>query len=617
MRNGVKNIDYYKNKFILKSNKRHNNKYDYSKVNYVNSIEKVEVICNDHGSFFVRPDAHVRKVGCPHCNGGIKYTTDDFIKKSSVTHSYKYDYSKVEYINSTKKVEILCREHGSFYISPAHHLIGQGCPSCSGVKKKTLIEFISISNRRHNNKYDYSSVNYINNRIKVKIICKKHGEFLQSPKDHMRGRGCSLCNISSGESMIENVLKSLNISYIREYKFDDCVSVNNIKLPFDFYLPKYKIVIEYDGRQHYEVVDKFGGYKSYISLVNNDSIKNKWCDDNGIKLVRIKWNNVENNMNYLFGLLSTNNPKLLSDMEYLRKSRFDISKFLIIREEFINYIMSIHKDEIIFNFELNGYTCDVFLPNKKIGFNLLGLFKNSDINVKHNNQLSTLNSFNSNGYKIIQIFEDMWVSKKEIIKSRINQLIGNSNKIWARKCEIIEIQDNNLIRNFLEQNHIQGFIGSKVKIGLFYNGELVSLMTFGSLRKSLGQSSKENNWEILRFCNKINNSVVGGSSKLFKYFIKKYNPDYITSYADRMWSDENNMYEKIGMSFVRKTKPSYYYIVDTNRKNRFNYRKDKLISIGFDKNMSEKEICEMCGIIRIYDCGSIKYEYNLIRCVET
>lgn len=610
MRDIVKNLDYYKSKFILKANNTHNNKYDYSKVIYINSIEKVEVICPLHGSFFVRPDAHVRKVGCPSCNGGIKYTSDKFIEKASTIHSNKYDYSKVEYINSTKKVEIICRDHGSFFMSPANHLIRQGCPSCSGVKRKTSEEFISISNRIHSNKYDYSSVVYVNNRVKVKIICKKHGEFLQSPKDHMRGRGCSLCNTSKGESMVEEILKSLGISYIREHKFEGCVSTNGIKLPFDFYLPKYEIAIEYDGKQHHEVVEKFGGYESHRSLVKNDSIKDQWCKDNGIKLVRIKWNNVESDIKCLFELLSKNESSIKIEANYLEKTRFDLSKFLSTRDEFINFISSSYMGDIIYNFEIEeGYVCDVFLPKEGIGFNLLGLFKNCDLNVKWNNQLTILKKFNSNGYKMVQIFEDQWVNKGDIIKSRISQLIGNSNKIWARKCKIDEINDNKLIRDFLESNHIGGFIGSGVKLGLFHNGELVSLMTFGNLRKSLGQKSEEGHWELIRFCNKKNTSVIGGASKLFKYFIKKYQPSYITSYADKMWSDNNNMYEKIGMTFIRETKPSYFYIVGGMRKNRFNYRKDKLLTFGFDKSLSEYEICKMCGIRRIYDCGTIKYDW--------
>jgi hypothetical protein len=284
----------YKTLFIKKANITHKDKYDYSLVDYKNSITKVEVICSEHGSFFVRPDAHVRKVGCPVCNGGIKYTKEIFIEKANIKHYGKYDYSFVEYINSSKKVEVICPEHGSFFISPSNHLLGQSCSICSGVKKKTLEQFIEISNIKHNNRYDYSESIYVNNRSKIKIICPVHGMFEQTAKDHMNGNGCKLCNLSKGELMVKNILDSYKIFYIREYKFESCKSLSGVKLPFDFYLPEYDICIEYDGRQHFEPVDIFGGIDSYERLVENDSIRNDWCKNNNKTLVTI----------YLFNLFN-------------------------------------------------------------------------------------------------------------------------------------------------------------------------------------------------------------------------------------------------------------------------------------------------------------------------
>lgn len=208
------------------------------------------------------------------------------------------------------------------------------------------------------------------------------------------------------------------------------------------------------------------------------------------------------------------------------------------------------------------------------------------------------------------IFEDEWNNKKEIVKSRILNLLNYSNKIWARKCEIKEIDNNNLVKNFLEKNHIQGYVGSKVKLGLFYNNELVSIMTFGNLRKNMGHKSIEGSWELLRFCNKLNTSVVGGSSKLLKYFLKKYNPNNLISYADRRWSN-GNMYEQIGFTKIGNTIPNYFYIVDNKREARFKYRKDILIKNGFDPSKTEVQIQHERGYYRIFDKGSIKYEFIL------
>ena len=135
-------------------------------------------------------------------------------------------------------------------------------------------------------------------------------------------------------------------------------------------------------------------------------------------------------------------------------------------------------------------------------------------------------------------------------------------------------------------------------------------MTFGEQRKSMGLKSKNNGYELLRFCNKLNTSVIGGADKLFKYFIKNYKPKEVISYADRSWS-QGDLYKKLGFNFVRKTPPNYYYIIGNKKYYRFNFRKDKLIREGFDSLKSEHEIMLERKIYRIYDSGSLKMKYNI------
>ena len=216
----------------------------------------------------------------------------------------------------------------------------------------------------------------------------------------------------------------------------------------------------------------------------------------------------------------------------------------------------------------------------------------------------------SKNIKLIHIYEDDWLYKQDIVKSRILNLLNfTPNKIYARKTEIKEISDNILLREFLEKNHIQGFIGSQVKIGLFYNNELVSLMTFGKQRKNMGTKSFPDKYELLRFCNKLNTTVIGGASKLFKYFTNNYKPKEIITYADRSWS-QGNLYNQLGFEFVHKSQPNYFYVVDGLRKNRFNFRKDILIKEGFDPNKSEREIMLDRIIYRIYVSGKLKFIYK-------
>jgi len=251
---------------------------------------------------------------------------------------------------------------------------------------------------------------------------------------------------------------------------------------------------------------------------------------------------------------------------------------------------------------------DIYLPNLKLAFEFNGVYWHNELNKHNKYHLEKTEKCLEKGIQLIHVFEDDWIYKQDIVKSRILNLIGKSKKIFARKCEIKLVNDNKVIRNFLDENHLQGFVGSKIKLGLYYNDELVSLMTFGNLRKPLNQSKKDGSFELLRFCNKLSIYVIGGASKLFNYFLKNYEICEIISYADRSWSN-GNLYEKLGFEFIHKTQPNYYYIIGNLRKHRFNFRKDKLIKEGFDSNKTEHEIMLEREIYRIYDSGSLKYSY--------
>lgn len=275
-----------------------------------------------------------------------------------------------------------------------------------------------------------------------------------------------------------------------------------------------------------------------------------------------------------------------------------------------DFIKEHYQDEIIFNSRnIIGREIDIFLPKLKLALEFNGLYWHNELNVSKNYHITKTDLAEENNIKLIQIYEDDWIYKQEIVKSRILNLLNKSLKIYARKCEIKEIDDNNLIREFLNANHLQGYINSKVKIGLFFNGELMSLMTFGNLRKSMGLKSVDGSYEMLRFCNKLNYNIIGGASRLFNYFLKYYNPKEIISYADRSWSS-GNIYEKLGFILQHKTKPNYSYVIRNKRYYRFNYRKDKLVKEGFSLSKTEHEIMLERKIYRIYDSGHLKYKFS-------
>jgi hypothetical protein len=281
--------------------------------------------------------------------------------------------------------------------------------------------------------------------------------------------------------------------------------------------------------------------------------------------------------------------------------------------DLLSFIQVNYKNEILTNKKnvIIPYELDIYLPELKLAFEFNGLWWHNELYKENNYHLNKTEKCEQNNIQLIQIFEDDWIYKQDIVKSIIlNKLNKTSNKIFARNCEVKEINDNEIIKSFLIINHIQGFIGSKIKIGLFYNNELVSLMIFGNRRVAMGKkSTNEGEYELLRFCNKLNTNVIGGTSKLFNYFIKTYKPIEITTYADRSFS-QGNLYKQLGFEFTSKTEPNYYYIIDGIRHHRFNFRKDKLVKEGYDKNKTEHQIMIERKIYRIYDSGNLKFIYK-------
>jgi hypothetical protein len=224
--------------YIEKAGKKHNYMYDYSLVKYVHSQIKIKIICPIHGIFEQKPNQHLSGQKCPYCQHNeqsIRLLSNkiDFIKKAEIVHNNKYDYSKVVYVHSNKKII---------------------------------------------------------------IICPKHGKFEQLPVNHLMGQGCVVCSESKGEKFIREILKKNNIEYITQKTFDECKGKIR-KLPFDFYLPEKNTLIEYNGEQHYMPVKYFGGTRTFERIKKCDEIKKNFAKDNKLNLIEIKYdaiNDIEN-----------------------------------------------------------------------------------------------------------------------------------------------------------------------------------------------------------------------------------------------------------------------------------------------------------------------------------
>ena len=214
--------------FIERARKVHGDKYDYSKVNYVNGHEKVCIICPEHGEFWQAPSRHLYGQGCPVCADCVKLTTESFIERARKIHGDRYDYSKVDYVNNHEKVCIICKEHGEFWQTPAGHLKGCGCSACAGCVRLTTEQFIEKARKIHGDKYDYSKVVYESNHKKVCIICPKHGEFWQIPIEHLRGRGCPVCNLGFTKSYILSLLNESVLEYLTVHQLIELIKMGQL-----------------------------------------------------------------------------------------------------------------------------------------------------------------------------------------------------------------------------------------------------------------------------------------------------------------------------------------------------------------------------------------------------
>jgi very-short-patch-repair endonuclease len=279
---------FIKKDFIERAKKVHGDKFDYSKVEYVNSNTKVCIICPIHGEFWQRPADHIRGVGCRLCYGNEKMTKETFIEKAIMVHGNKYDYSKVEYNGNKTKVCIICPIHGEFWQRPNDHLSGYACPYCGNNLKKTTKQFISEARKIHEDKYDYSKVEYIKAHAKVCIICPIHGEFWQTPQNHLHGANCPYCNCGNKSKMEDNIrneLKYNKINFEQQKTFDWLKYKKNLFL--DFYCDEHKLAIEVQGDQHYVSVKRFGGQEDFKLRKDRDRVKKMLCEEHGIKMFYI------------------------------------------------------------------------------------------------------------------------------------------------------------------------------------------------------------------------------------------------------------------------------------------------------------------------------------------
>lgn len=275
----------------------------------------------------------------------------------------------------------------------------------------------------------------------------------------------------------------------------------------------------------------------------------------------------------------------------------------ILESSGINNIVERYKPDWLSRKEI-----DLYLPDHKIGVEFNGIYWHSESAGKNKGyHFNKSKLCAENGVRLVHIFEDAWVSRREAIMKRLFNMIPNNDKIYARNC-VVKFGNKQEVVKFVGKYHTQGNISFEYSVKLLCDGEIVSVLTIGKQRKILGSNPEEGKFEILRYCSK--KRVVGGFSKMLKYFIKSINPKEITTFMDLDWNFDtaNNVYAKNGFALSHISPPNYWYVSkEMVRKHRIQCRKSKLVDSGYDKNKSESEIMKELGYWKVWNCGSAKF----------
>ena len=529
------------------------------------------------------------------------YTAESDFNK---VHKFKYDYSNTIYNGFKENINVLCKEHGEFSITPKRHIEGQGCPICTDITlfghpavskanlkshREILLKYLEQTYQD----FDFSEFNIDDNGFH--FVCKKHGKITNTKLFCEQCRNDKIINkkIQTTVNLLKNrteEIVSLEYNKVRLRCDHGVYEYNNSQLYGDVQLCRECANIgfnrittdEFIKRSLERVGDVFGiKDTTYVDAKTKIPLM---CDIHG-----------------RFEILPSNFFK----GQGCNKCTHRTSKP---EEELLKLIPNgIQGDRSI----IKPFELDILSDSFAVEYN--GLMWHSEGNsasVKFNKrQLSKIHLnktelCEAKGIQLFHIFENEWLHSKEKWISVINNAVGKSTKLWARQCHISEIP-NDLYKVFCEENHLQGYGIAKIKVGLFYNEELISVMSFG---KSRFNNNFE--YELIRFCSKLGTIVVGGAGKLLKYFERTYKPKSIISYANRRWS-QGNLYEKLGFTFINNTPPNYWYFKPNENKlySRTIFQKHKLSKIlsNFDIKLSESENMFNHGYRKIYDSGNKVY----------
>ena len=561
-------------------------------------------------------------------NKSGKMSVERFVK-----NNYKEDYDIIINYCQEKLNDIPFKQKVYHCVSDINYIVKCKHPSCDNKVnfKNTTIGYMTYCSNKCIGS-DPDMIKLKEEKSIAKFGTKTPGEN-QSIKDKTRvtnnkkyGGDSPMSNKEVQEKSKKTLIENWGVDNINKHPDILNKRVNTFKENIDTWKENYKKTsLEKYGVEHpwmnNDIHNKSTQSNYYVDFekIFNEKIEysngvliDYDIETNGQKKYHIKCNNC--NQNYYIHTSCINyRVKNKIPLCTLCNPKGSFSNVSSGESNLVNFIKGNYNKEIILNNRsiINPYELDIYLPDINLAIEFNGLYWHSELNKEKDYHLNKTKSCEDNGIQLMHVWEDDWVNKKDIIKSMLLNKMGiTPNKIYARNCIICKVGSSEY-RKFLNENHIQGYSPSSHSLGLYYKDELVSLMTFCKPRKMMGQKKTDGVLELSRFCNRLNTNVIGGASKLFKNFIKDTSINQIFSFSDKSYSS-GNLYKILGFVYSHQSKINYSWVINKERKHRYNFTKYRLIEMGYNENKSERDIMyEDVGSYRIWNCGQDKWIYTI------
>jgi len=539
--------------FIAQARKVHGNKYNYESATYRGAKRKLSIVCPKHGVFEQEAWSHLSGKGCSLCadervSDISRLSDSEFISRVVEVHGDTYDVGQIKYSGMSKKIEVVCKTHGSFSVQASNFIYRKsGCPKCKNLKtsersRRTLQSYAEEGAIKHNGKFTYTGISYEGHAAYLTIVCPQHGEFRQLAQSHMRVVGCVKCSkpVFDNESFVGAA------SAIHGVRYDYS------KAEYSSSLSKVPIICQKHGE--------------FLQTPN--------CHIN-----------MRNGCPRCAGIGPSS-------------GQMEIFEFLKT------------KVDTVVEFALPGSTkrLDIFIPSRNLAVEYHGLIWHSTAfstdplkdNVKHKEAAS-------NGIRVIHVYQDEWLNQRAIVERTLMSALGQLPRVAARKTTI-SMLEGRVANEFYKENHLQGATNPSVSIGLYYDNTLVAAMSFAVCR-SVRTNTDKGLWELQRYAASM--TVVGGAGKLLKHFLSINKCHTIVSYSDnRLFTGD--MYRKIGFTLAHETDPDYCYVSNSIKDGRIHkskfqrkYLPSKLKN--FDPDKTEVENCFSNGWYQLFDCGKKKW----------